>query len=144
MAGAQRSCCMATMCFWRRMAILCSGSIRLYRSRPTPFWWRIWPTITGRRCRCWRDEAVWDEKELHKARRDEAGGARLHAGGADCCDFPDPGGAERGRSEGGAGAATGARGGGDPPGEPVCAGDPAVLPEDGDVSGYDGGVREDE
>src|SRR5712671_1640953 len=56
MAGVRRSCCMATMCFWRRMAILCSESIRFYRSRPTPFWWRIWRTITGRRCRCWRVE----------------------------------------------------------------------------------------
>src|SRR5439155_13396522 len=42
--------------FWRRMAILCSGGIRLCLSRPTPFWWRIWRTITGRRCRCWADE----------------------------------------------------------------------------------------
>src|ERR1700720_3077408 len=38
------------------MAILCSGSIRLCRCRRTPFWWRIWRTITGRRCRCWADE----------------------------------------------------------------------------------------
>src|SRR6202048_1025282 len=56
MASGRRSCCMATMCFWRRRAILCSESIRLYRSRPTPFWWRIWRTIIGRRCRCWADE----------------------------------------------------------------------------------------
>src|SRR5260370_10148953 len=58
MASVRPSCCMATMCFWRRMAILCSESIRLYRSRPTPSWWRIWRTITGRRCRCWADEVV--------------------------------------------------------------------------------------
>src|SRR5882757_4801832 len=56
MGSATRFCCMARMCFWRRMAILCSESIRLYRSLPTPFWWRIWRTITGRRCRCWADE----------------------------------------------------------------------------------------
>src|SRR3979490_2586041 len=56
MASAKRSCCMVTTCFWRRMATLCSESTRLFRFRPTPFWWRIWRITTGRRCRCWVDE----------------------------------------------------------------------------------------
>src|ERR1700677_2098642 len=67
MGSDRRFFCAEMMCFWRRMAILCSGSIRLFRSRQARFWWRIWRIITGRRCRCWRDEVIGmreDRKEI--------------------------------------------------------------------------------
>src|ERR1700760_4025273 len=144
MADGGRFCCMGRMCFSRPMATSCSEGIKLCRLGPTPLWWRTWATITGRRCRCWRDEAVEHGLLGNKTRGGEgaAGGAGLHAGGADCCDFSDPAGAGCSCAEGSTESAQGAGGGGYPSREPVCTGDPAVLPEDEYLSGYDRAVGE--